>query len=66
MSDQIYRCSDGHLFTATWPKLVFMSVHFGASKLTRCPVDSRWRMITWVAANHLSAADLADAQRHRF
>ena len=38
----IYRCSDGHEFKISlWTRLT--SLHLGASKFGRCPVDGKWR-----------------------
>src|SRR5487761_284540 len=63
VTDQVFRCSDGHLFTAAWPKMVIMSLHFGiGTKWTRCPVDHRWRLVDRVNSNDLPESGLAEAK----
>jgi hypothetical protein len=66
MPDLFFRCSDGHLFTATWLKIVFLTVHFGNAKWMRCPVDHKWRMAYRIGADTLSETELDEAKRHRF
>lgn len=66
MADPIFRCSDGHLFTASLLKLVFMSLHLGISKFLRCPVDGKWRVASPVSPGSLSDPELRQARRHRF
>jgi hypothetical protein len=63
--DRILRCSDGHLFVSTEGKRLLGSIHFGAKRYTKCPVDNRWRMAQNVWANDLSATELDDARRYR-
>ena len=66
MAVMILRCSDGHLFTASWVKILFLSVHVIDRKWLRCPVDHKWRMADVVPAGTLSETDLYEAQQHRF
>lgn len=66
MTDQIFRCSDRHLFSANFVKLIFLSVHFGASKFLRCPVDHKWRMADRIDPQSLSETELDEAKRNRF
>lgn len=66
MNNLTFRCSRGHLFTASLLKMLLLSVHFGATNFTRCPVDPHWGMVTWVNSNGLSESELAEAKRHRF
>jgi hypothetical protein len=69
MAVVLLQCSDGHLFTASRLKLVFLSVHLGSVGWLRCPVDHRWRVAEPVSdykANALSEAELDEAERHRF
>lgn len=63
--DRILRCSDGHLFVSKEGKRLLGSIHFGAKRYTKCPVDNRWRMAQNVWANDLSATELDDARRYR-
>lgn len=63
----IFRCSDGHLYSAAQGKSLLLSVHLGAgSHLQRCPVDGRWRRASRVSRNDLSDQQIAEAGRHRF
>jgi hypothetical protein len=62
----IFRCSDGHLFTASWLKILFLSMHFGGSVWTRCPADHKWRMASRTFSSALSDAELDEAKQHRF
>lgn len=64
--DMIFRCSRGHLFTASQLKMIVLSVHFGATKFTRCPAGHHWGMVTRVNGNDLSESELAEAKRNRF
>jgi hypothetical protein len=66
VNDWYYRCSGGHLFVTSWPKLVFLSVHFGPSKFLRCPVDGHWRMARRVYPGDLTQAELDAAKQYRF
>lgn len=65
MGTLIFRCPDGHLFTASWLKMLFLSVHFGTSVWTRCPVDRKWRMASRIAPGSLSDAELGEAEQNR-
>lgn len=61
----IYRCSDGHLYTAAFPKSLFLSIHiFPFGHIQRCPVDRRWRRATLVNRNDLSDQQLQEAEQH--
>jgi hypothetical protein len=69
MADVVLQCSDGHLFTASRLKLVFLSVHLGSRGWLRCPVDHKWRVAEAVRvyqADKFSQAQLDEATRHRF
>jgi hypothetical protein len=67
MNDRIYRCSDGHLYSASVAKSILLSVHLGvATHYQRCPVDRRWRKADLVNPNTLSADQLAEAGQTRF
>jgi len=69
MAAVILRCSDGHLFSATRLKLVFLSVHLVDKGWLRCPVDHKWRIaepLRVYEASALSQAELAQAMHHRF
>jgi hypothetical protein len=58
VGDRILRCSDGHLFTSTEGARLFLSVHLGAKRFMRCPVDRKWRI-----CENVQAAGLDDAER---
>jgi hypothetical protein len=63
----IYRCSDGHLYTAAPLKALLLSVHLGiGAHYQRCPVDHRWRSAIRVSPGRLSEAQLAEASQHTF
>jgi hypothetical protein len=66
MAVMVLRCSDGHLFTATALKLMFLSVHVIDKVWLRCPVDHKWRMASMIPVGALSDTDLYEAQQHRF
>ena len=67
MAEWIYRCSDGHLYTAPVAKVILLSVHLGVgNEYQRCPVDHHWRMATRVSRKNLSESDLNEARQHRF
>lgn len=67
MAEVIYRCSNGHLYVASWAKAFALSVHLGAgTHLQRCPVDRHWRITSRVSAYELSEEQLAEARRHPF
>lgn len=66
MNDSVFRCSDGHLFTAAWLKIVFLSVHLGNAVWLRCPVDHKWRTASRASVNTLTEAELDEAKRYRF
>lgn len=67
MTEVIYRCSNGHLYAASWVKALALSIHLGfGTHLQRCPVDHRWRIASRVSANELSEEQLAEARRHPF
>jgi len=65
MPERIYRCSDGHLYSAQALIASLLSVHLGVGvHLQRCPVDNRWRVARVVDPNVLSEEELADARAH--
>ena len=64
IGDRILRCSDGHLFTSSESSRLFSSVHFGAKRLMRCPVDRKWRMMENVQAKDLTDAERQEASKH--
>jgi hypothetical protein len=64
--DRVFRCSDGHYFTANWGRLALGSMHFGESKFLRCPVDHHWRMAKAVPAANLTAEEAAQAKQYSF
>lgn len=66
MPDQVFRCADGHLFTASWLKMLVLSVHLVDSKWTRCPVDHRWRTVSRISPHSLSQTQLREATQNRF
>jgi hypothetical protein len=67
MPDRIYRCSDGHLYTADWLKALLLSAHLGfGTHYQRCAVDGRWRIAKPVDPGELSEAELDEAGRYRF
>jgi hypothetical protein len=66
MADQVFRCPDGHLFTASWLKMLVQSVHLGLSKWTRCPIDHKWRTVRMVNPNSLSDTELDESKQNRF
>jgi hypothetical protein len=63
---QFIRCSDGHLYTASWvPGFSWRSARLGFGKrFDRCPIDHRWRMAQIVDPGELSEADIAQAEEH--
>ena len=65
VGDRILRCSDGHLFTATEGSRLFLSVHLGAKRFMRCPIDQKWRIIRNVPADELTEAERETAGQHR-
>jgi hypothetical protein len=65
MLQRIYRCSDGHLYSADALKASLLSVHLGVgAHFQRCPVDKRWRIARVVDPNELSDEELAKARAH--
>jgi hypothetical protein len=65
MLERIYRCSDGHLYSAQALKASLLSVHLGiGAHLQRCPVDNRWRVARAVDPNQLTNEELARARAH--
>lgn len=63
--DRVLQCSDGHLFVSSQQARLFGSIHFGAQRLMRCPVDGKWRMASNVNRNDLTEGELREAQRYR-
>jgi hypothetical protein len=66
VGSRILQCSDGHLFTSSEGSRLLLSVHFGAKRLMRCPVDGKWRMMGNVNSRDLTEAQLEEAGQHRF
>ncbi len=64
--DVTVRCSDGHLYTATWVPLVGLrSVRLGrGNRFARCPIDRKWRMTELVDTATLSAPEVNEARQH--
>jgi hypothetical protein len=58
----VNRCNDGHIFPTT-PTTVLLSVHFGATKFGRCPIDGKWLWYRRVRRNDLIDGELAHLQR---
>ena len=66
-AEDIYRCSDGHLYRAEFFKALLLSVHLGiGTHYQRCPVDHRWRLATRLKPAELTAEQLAEARQHIF
>ncbi len=66
-NDEIFRCSDGHLYTATWVKASLLSLHLGFGRhIQRCPVDHHWRTASRVNVNELTDEQVAEARQHKF
>lgn len=62
----IVRCRDGHLFETPYlPAMSFKAVRLGPERFQRCPVGRHWVMVTRVPEEELTAAEVADARRHR-
>jgi hypothetical protein len=67
MDDRIYRCSDGHLYSAALAKSSLLSVHLGkGAHWQRCPVDRHWRTASPVDRNSLTEEQIAEARKHEF
>jgi hypothetical protein len=64
VGDRILRCSDGHLFVSNETSRLFASVHLGANRFIRCPVDGKWRMASNVNSADLTEAELQEARSH--
>lgn len=63
----IYRCSDGHLYRADFVKVLVLSVHLGiGTHYQRCPVDRRWRLAARMKPADLTAEQRAEARQHIF
>ena len=60
VGDRILRCSDGHLFTSSEGSRLVRSVHLGARRFMRCPVDRKWRVM-----RNVKPRDLTDAEREK-
>lgn len=62
---QLIRCSDGHLYSATWiPLVCWRSVRLGyGRRLDRCPVGRHWRMAEVVDPGDLTEAEREQAER---
>jgi hypothetical protein len=66
MAAMTLRCSDGHLFSASPLKLLFLSVHLFDRVWLRCPVDHKWRIADPVSAYALPETERDEAMRYRF
>src|SRR5579875_596791 len=66
MFSRVYRCEDGHLFTADWGKLVVASSHFGRAKYLQCPVDHRPVMAMPIKGSRLTEEQISQASRYKF
>lgn len=67
MNDRIYRCSDGHLYSASAAKSILFSLHLSpATHWQRCPVDKHWRKAKLVNPRDLSEDQLEEARKIRF
>jgi hypothetical protein len=64
VGDRILRCSDGHLFVSSETARLFRSVHLGARRIIRCPVDGEWRVATNVNSADLTEAELQEARSY--
>ena len=64
VGDRILRCSDGHLFVSSETARLFGSVHLGAERFIRCPVDGKWRMASNVNSTDLTEAELQEARSY--
>jgi hypothetical protein len=65
--EDIYRCSDGHLYCADFFKMLLLSLHLGiGTHYQRCPVDRHWRLATRMQPAELTGEQLAEARQHRF
>jgi hypothetical protein len=65
--ERIWRCSDGHCYSANWVKAMLLSVHFGIGRhWQRCPVDGRWRMARAVSPGSLTESERDQARANRF
>jgi hypothetical protein len=64
IGDRILRCADGHLFVSSETARLFGSVHLGAKRFMRCPVDGKWRMASNVNSSDLTEAELQEARSY--
>jgi predicted HD phosphohydrolase len=65
IGDRVQQCSDGHYFTSRESTRLFLSLHLGAKRFMRCPVDHRWRMVGNVSSRDLTEEQLDQARTHR-
>jgi hypothetical protein len=64
---RIYRCSDGHYYSAPWALSLLKSIHLGFGvHFQKCPVDGRWRKANPIDPSELSEGELQEAHRHTF
>jgi hypothetical protein len=66
MFSRVYRCEDGHLFTADRGKLVVASFHFGRAKYLQCPVDHRPVMAMPIKGSRLTEEQISQASQYKF
>jgi hypothetical protein len=65
VGDRILRCSDDHLFISGEGARLFQSLHLGAKRFIRCPVDNKWRMASNVNSSDLTEQQIERARQHR-
>lgn len=63
--DRAQRCSVGHLFVSRESLRLFGSVHLGAVRKMRRPVDGKLVTVGNVRAKSLTAGQLVEARRYR-
>jgi hypothetical protein len=56
---RVLHCSDGHLFTSSETDRLFRSLHLGAKRLMRCPVDHKGRVVSNVERRDLTPDQIA-------
>ncbi len=64
IGDRILQCSDGHYFTSSESARLFASVHLGAKRFMKCPVDGKWRIMRNAHVKDLTEAELEEARQY--
>jgi hypothetical protein len=64
IGERILRCKDGHLFVSSETSRLFGSVHLGASRLMRCPVDGKFVKASNVSESSLTPEQLQVARQY--